>query len=79
MATVTSWLQERPALEVVQLNRKLQVLLAGGITLDDPSETQREEMDMKLKIVGSGTRVVGIPVETEAFQREFAAETMRGE
>lgn len=34
---------------------------------------------MQLKVAGSGMRIVGIPVETEMFQRQSVAEAMRGD
>lgn len=54
----------------VKLNRsKSEALLTGGITLDDLSEVQREEIRViQLKIVGLGMRIVAIAVRTEAFQ-----------
>ena len=79
IAAVTSWLQERLALEGVQLNRsKSQALLAGGVSLDDLTAAQQAEMvATQLTVVGRGMRVVGVPVGTADYQRESVETAMR--
>lgn len=81
IAKVVSWLQERLVLDGRQLDRsKLKALLAEGITLDDVSETRREELSAtKLKVVGFGMRMVSIPVGTERFEWQSVAKVMRGD
>ena len=64
---VTAWLQERLGVEGFSLNRrKSQALLADGVGPEQLTEEQRVAMDTTgLTVVRQGTRVVGVPVETE--------------
>ena len=78
---VTEWLQERPGMEGISLNRrKSQALLADGVGPEQLTEGQRVAMDTTgLTVVQQGMRVVGVPVGTEQFQRDFLQEAVNGE
>ena len=78
---VTEWLQERLGVEGISLNRrKAQALLADGVGPEQLTEEQREAMDITgLTVVRQGMRVVGVPVGTEQFQRDFLQEAVNGE
>ena len=78
---VTKWLQERLGVEGISLNRrKSQALLADGVGPEQLTEEQREAMDTTgLTVVRQGMRVVGVPVGTEQFQRDFLQEAVNGE
>ena len=78
---VTEWLQERLGAEGILLNqRKLQALLADGVGPEQLTEEQRVAMDTTgLTVVRQGMRVVGVPVGTEQFQRDFLQEVVNGE
>ena len=78
---VTEWLQERLGVEDISLNRrKSQALLADGVGPEQLTEEQREAMDITgLTVVRQGMRVVGVPVGTEQFQRDFLQEAVNGE
>ena len=77
---VTEWLQERLGVEGISLNRtKSQALLADGVGPGQLTEEQRVAMDTTgLTVVRQGNRVVGVPVETEQFQRDFLLEAFSG-
>ena len=70
---VTEWLQERLGVEGISLNRKkTQALLADGVG--------RVAMDTTgLTVVRQRMRVVGVPVGTEQFQRDFLQGAVNGE
>ena len=78
---VTEWLQERLGAEGISLNRrKSQALLADGVGPEQLTEEQRVAMDTTgLTVVRQGMRVVGVPVGTEQFQRDFLQEVVNGE
>ena len=78
---VTEWLQERLGIEGISLNRrKSQALLADGVGPEQLTEEQRVAMDTTgLTVVRQGMRVVGVPVGTEQFQRDFLKEAVNGE
>ena len=78
---VTEWLQERLGVEGISLNRtKSQTLLADGVGPEQLTEEQRVAMDTTgLTVVRQGMRVVGVPVGTEQFQRDFLQEAVNGE
>ena len=78
---VTEWLQGRLGVEGISLNRKKsQALLADGVGPEQLTEEQRVAMDTTgLTVVRQGMRVVGVPVETEQFQRDFLQEAVNGE
>ena len=78
---VTEWLQERLGVEGISLNRtKSRALLADGLGSEQLTEEQRVAMDTtKLTVVRQGMRVVGVPVGTEQFQRDFLQEAVNGE
>ena len=78
---VTEWLQERLGVEGISLNRrKSQALLTDGIGSEQLMEEQRVAMDTTgLTVVRQGTRVVGVPVGTEQFQRDSLQEAVNGE
>ena len=80
IGTVTEWLQERLGVEGISLNRKKsQALLANGVLPNDLTDEQRLAMDsIGLTVVGEGLRVVGVPVGTEKFKRDFVKETVNG-
>ena len=77
---VTEWLQERLGVEGISLNRrKSQALLADGVGPEQLTEDQRVAMDTTgLPVVRQGMRVVGVPVGTEQFQRDFLQEAVNG-
>ena len=77
---VTEWLQERLEVEGISLNRrKSQALLADGVGPEQLTEEQRVAMDTTgLTVVRQGMRVVGVPVGTEQFQRDFLQEVANG-
>ena len=77
----TEWLQERLGVEGISLNRrKSQALLADRVGPEQLTEEQRVAMDTTgLTVVRQGMRVVGVPVGTEQFQRDFLQETVNGE
>ena len=81
IAAVTEWLQERLGKEGISLNRrKSQALLAGGVGPDHLTEKRGVEMELTgLAVVGQGMKVVGVPVGTEQFQRDFVQEVVYGE
>ena len=70
-----------PGVEGISLNRrKSQALLADGVGPEQLTEEQREAMDTTgLTVVRHGMRVVGVPVGTEHFQRNFLQEAVNGE
>ena len=72
---VTEWLQGRLGVEGISLNRrKSQALLADGVGTEQLTEEQRVAMDITgLTVVRQGMGVVGVPVGTEQFQRDFLA------
>ena len=75
---VTEWLQERLGVEGISL--KSQALLADGVGPGQLTEEQRVAMDTTgLTVVRQGKRVVGVPAETEQFQRDFLLEAFSGE
>ena len=78
---VTEWLQERLGVEGISLNRrKSQALLVDGVGPEQLTEEQRVAMDSTgLTVVRQGMRVVGVPVGTEQFQRDFLQEAVNGE
>ena len=78
---VTEWLQERLGVEGISLNRrKSQALLADGVGPEQLTEEQRVAMDTTgLTVVRQGMRVVGVPVGTEQFPRDFLQEAVNGE
>ena len=78
---VTEWLQERLGVESIALNRrKSQALLADGVRPEQLMEEQRVAADSTgIMVVRQGRRVVGVPVGTEQFQREFLQEAVNGE
>ena len=67
--------------EGISLNRrKSQALLADGVGPEQLTEEQRVAMDTTgLTVVRQGMRVVGVPVGTEQFQRDFLQEAVNGE
>ena len=78
---VTELLQERLGVEDISLNRrKSQALLADGVGPEQLAEEQRVVVDTTgLTVVRQGMRVVGVPVGTERFQRDFLQEAINGE
>ena len=78
---VTEWLQEHLEVEGISLNRKKsQALLADGVGPEQLTEEKRVAMDTTgLTVVRQGMRVVGVPVGTEQFQRDFLQEAVNGE
>ena len=78
---VTEWLQERLGVEGISLNRrKSPVLLADGVGPEQLTEEQRVAMDTTgLTVVRQGMRVVGVPVGTKQFQRDFLQEAVNEE
>ena len=75
---VTEWRQERLGVEGISLNRRKS--LADGVGPEQLTEEQREAMDTTgLTVVRQGMRVVGVPVGTEQFQRDFLQEAVNGE
>ena len=77
----TEWLQERLGVEGISLNRrKSQALLADGVGPEQLTKEQRVAMDTTgPTVVRQGMRVVGVPVGTEQFQRDFLQEAVNGE
>ena len=75
---VTEWPHERLGVEGISLNRrKSQALLADGVGPKQLTEEQRVEMDTTgLTVVRQRMRVVGVPVGTEQFQRDFLQEAV---
>ena len=65
----------------ISLNRrKPQALLADGVGPEQLTEEQRVAMDTTgLTVVRPGMGVVGVPVGTEQFQRDFLQEAVNGE
>ena len=78
---VTEKLQEHLGVEGISLNRrKSQALLADGVGPKQLTEEQRVAMDTTgLTVVRQGMRVVGVPVGTEPFQRDFLQGAVNGE
>ena len=78
---VTDWLQEHLGVEGISLNRrKSQTLLVDGVGPEQLTEEQRVAMATAgLTAVRQGMRVVGVPVRTEQFKRDFLQETVNGE
>ena len=61
------------------IRRKSQALLADGVGPEQLTEEQREAMDITgLTVVRQGMRVVGVPVGTEQFQRDFLQDAVNG-
>ena len=77
---VTEWLQERLGVEGISLNRrKSQTLLADGVGPEQLTEEQRVAMATSgLTVVRQGRRIVGVPVGTEQFKRDFLQEAVNG-
>ena len=78
---VTEWLQDCLGVEGISLNRKKsQALLADGVGPEQLTAEQRVAMDTTgLTVVRQGMMVVGVPVGTEQFQRDFLQEVVNGE
>ena len=78
---VTESLQERLGVEGISLNRrKSQALLADVVGPEQLTEEQRVAMDTTgLTVVRQGMRVVGVPVGTEQFPRDFLQDAVNGE
>ena len=78
---VTEWRQEYPGVEGISPNqRKSQALLADGVGPEQLTEEQRVAMDTTgLTVVRQGMGVVGVPIGTEKFQRDFLQEEVNGE
>ena len=56
------------------------MLLANGVLPNDFTDDQRLAMDsIGLTIVGQLMTVVGVPVGTEQFKRDFVKEAVNGE
>ena len=54
--------------------------MVNGVTPEDLTEEQRIAVDRTgLTVVGRGMRVVGVPVGTDQFKREFLHEAVNGE
>ena len=81
MGKVTEWLQERLRVEGISLNqRESQALLAYKIGPEQLEDEKRVAMDTTgLTVIRQGMRVVGVPVGTEQFQRDFMQEAVNGE
>ena len=73
---VTEWMQERLWVESISWNgRKSQALTADGVGPDYLMDEQRTAMDdTGLTVVIQGVRVVGVPVATKYFKRDFSEE-----
>ena len=78
---VTEWLQERLGVEDISLKeRNSQALLADGVGPEQMTEEQRVAGDTTgLTVVRPKMRIVGVPVGTEQFQRDFLQEAVNGE
>ena len=78
---VTELLQERLGVEGILLNgRKSQALLANRVGPEQLTEEQRTAMDgTRLTMVRQEMRVVGVPLGTEHFKRDFLQEVVGGE
>ena len=78
---VMEWPQERLGIEGISLNRRQpQASLADGVGPEQLTEEQRVAMDTTgLTVVRQGMRVVGVPVGSEQFQRDFLQEGVNGE
>ena len=78
---VTEWLREHMGVEDIPLNRrKSQALPADRVGPEHLTEEQLVAMDPTgLTVVRQGMRVVGVPVVTEQFQRDFLREAVKGE
>ena len=63
------------------MNRnKSQALLADGVGSEHLTDRQRVAMDnAELMVVRQGRRIVGVPVGTEQFKRDFLQEAVDGE
>ena len=63
------------------MNRnKSQALLADGVGSEHLTYRQRVAIEnAELMVVGQGMRVVGVPVGTEQFKRDFLEEAVDGE
>ena len=60
--------------------RNSQALLADGVGPEQLTEEQRVAMDTTgLTVVRQEMRVVGVPIGTEQFQRDFLQEAVSGE
>ena len=78
---VTEWLQDRLEVQGISLNnRKSQVQLADGVGPEHLTEERRTAIDdTELTVVPQQMRVVGVPVGTEHFKRDFLQEVVNGE
>ena len=78
---VTEWVQERLGIKCISLNQnKSQALLADGVGSENLTEEQREAMDnTALTVVRQGMRVVGVPIGTYQFKRDFLQEAVNRE
>ena len=73
---VREWLQECLRIEGIALNHKnSQVLLADRVG----PEHRTAMGDTGLTVVRQGMRVMGVPVGTEQFKRDFLQEAVNGE
>ena len=60
--------------------KEMQVVLADGVGPEQLTEEQRGAMDTTgFTVVRQGVRVVGVPVRTEQFQRDFLQEALNEE
>ena len=77
---IKEWLQERLGVDGISLNRrKSQALLADGVGPEHMTKEQRTAMDNTgLTVVRQGMRVMGVPVGTEQFKRDFLGEAVNG-
>ena len=75
------WLQELQGVEDISLNRsRSQTLPANGVGQERLTGEQRAAMeDTGLTVVRQGMKVVGLPVGTKHFKRDFLQEVINGE
>ena len=75
------WLQERLGVEGISWNRrKSQALLADEVGPENLTEEQRVTIDNTgLTVVRQGMGVVGVPIGTEQFKRDFLLEAVNEE
>ncbi|CAB1119293.1 unnamed protein product [Ectocarpus sp. CCAP 1310/34] len=80
-STVTNWIQERFSQKGIELSLpKSKVLFPEGLCMSSLTNDEQQQLTkIGLSVAEGGMPVVGIPVGTEEFQRNFVSKIARGD
>ncbi|CAB1112857.1 unnamed protein product [Ectocarpus sp. CCAP 1310/34] len=81
ISTVTNWIQERLSQKGIELSLpKSKVLFPEGLCMSSLTNDEQQQLTkIGLSVAEGGMPVVGIPVGTEEFQRNFVSKIARGD